>query len=109
LAKIIYDQEALIFKKSSTTDRKYQEALQKHKTAVATLARTRALVRKGVQALEARIGAEHTLVSEVKALLARLLLEWTMIYSPTTGFVSGCRRRRLHLWRAPPQLSNSVA
>jgi multidrug resistance efflux pump len=94
-AEAVFKQEAAIFKQESTTERKYLDAVQKHKAAQAALERSRALHRKSQQAFDARLGNEHTLVAEVKAQLAeaRLQLEWTRVRSPATGYVTNLQLR----------------
>jgi multidrug resistance efflux pump len=94
-ARAVYGQEDRIFKGESTTERKYLDALQKHKAAVAAVDRSAKLVLKAEQALEARIGSEHAFVAEVKAQLAtaKLDLEWTRIYAPADGYVTDLQLR----------------
>jgi multidrug resistance efflux pump len=94
-ARVVHKQERAIYKRDATTDRKYVEAVQKYKAARAALKRSRAQVRKAEQALEARIGEEHTLVAEVKARLAqaRLNLRWTRVYAPANGYVTNVQLR----------------
>ncbi len=95
LALAIYRQEKAIFSKSSTTERKYLEAEQKHKAAVAAQERARAQVRQKEQALAAKVGAEHALVAEARAQLetARLKLGWTRVVSPANGYVTNVQLR----------------
>jgi multidrug resistance efflux pump len=95
-ARTVNDQENEIYKREATTDRKYVEAVQKHKAAQAALERSRAQVRKAEQALAARIGEEHALVAEVKAQLAEasLNLEWTRVYSPCDGLITDLQLRQ---------------
>jgi multidrug resistance efflux pump len=94
-ARVVHEQEKEIFKRDATTDRKYEEAVQKYKAAQAALERSRAQVRKAEQALAARIGAEHALVAEVEAQLAsaRLDLEWTRVYAPCDGLITDLQLR----------------
>lgn len=94
-AKLVHEQEKAIFKQDATTDRKYEEAVQKYKAAQAALERSRAQVLKIEQALAARIGEEHALVAEVDAQLAqaRLNLEWTRVYAPANGYVTNVQLR----------------
>jgi multidrug resistance efflux pump len=70
-ARAVYRQEEEIYKRESTTERKYLDALQKHKASLAALDRSAHLVRHAREALDARIGAEHALVAEVQARLPR--------------------------------------
>jgi multidrug resistance efflux pump len=95
LALAIYQQEKTIFSKSSTTERKYLEAEQKHKAAVAAVDRARAQVRQKEQALAAKVGAEHALVVEARAQLetARLKLGWTRVVAPANGYVTNVQLR----------------
>ena len=94
-AQTVHEQEKEIFKQDATTDRKYVEAVQKHKAAQAALGRSRAQVRKAEQALAARIGEEHALVAEVNAQLeqARLDLDWARVYAPCDGLITDLQLR----------------
>jgi multidrug resistance efflux pump len=94
-ARAVNDQEKEIYKQEATTDRKYLDAIQKHKAAQAALVRSQAQTRKAEQALAARIGEEHALVAEVRARLAeaRLNLDWTRIYAPANGYVTNVQLR----------------
>jgi multidrug resistance efflux pump len=89
-ALAVHEQEAAIFKKESTTERKYLDAVQKHKAALAAVERARAVVRKKEQALDAMLGDEHAEVAEVKSKLAtaRLDLEWTRVFAPSNCYVT---------------------
>jgi multidrug resistance efflux pump len=94
-ARVVHDQEKEIYKRDATTDRKYQEAMQKYKAAQAAREQGQAQTRKAEQALAARIGEEHALVAEGKAQLAqaRLNLEWTRVYAPANGYVTNVQLR----------------
>jgi multidrug resistance efflux pump len=94
-AATVYGQEQAIFKQDATTDRKYEEAVQKYRAAQAALERSRAQVRRVEQALAARVGAEHALVAQAEAQLAgaRLNLEWTRVYAPCDGLVTDLQLR----------------
>jgi multidrug resistance efflux pump len=94
-ARTVHGQEQAIYKQDATTDRKYVEALQKHRAAQAALERSRAQVRRVEQALAARVGTEHALVAQVEAQLAeaRLHLEWTRVYAPCAGRVTDLQLR----------------
>lgn len=94
-AQAVFRQEAIIYKQDSTTERKYLDALQKHKAAQASREKALALVRQAEQALAARIGAEHALVAETKAQLAeaKLNLEWTKVTAPTDSYVTNLQLR----------------
>jgi len=94
-AKVVYDQEIVIFKGEATTVRRFKDAVQKYKAAQAARERGRAEIRRAEQALAARIGEEHALVAEAKAELeeARLNLEWTRIYAPANGYVTNVQLR----------------
>jgi len=95
LARAVHEQELQIFKKGSTTERKYLEALQKQQAAQALVDKARAVVRQKEQALQARIGNEHALVAEARAQLstARLNLEWTRVLAPSGGYVTDLQLR----------------
>jgi multidrug resistance efflux pump len=94
-AKVVHGQEKEIYAGDATTDRKYQEATQKHKAAQAAVKRSLELTRKAELALEAKIGEEHAQVAAVQAQLAeaRLNLEWTRIYAPANGYVTNVQLR----------------
>ena len=107
-ARVVHDQEKSIFKQEATTDRKYVEAVQKHKAAQAALERSRAQVGKVEQALAARVGEDHALVAEVEAQLAeaRLNLDWTRVSPrPTaTSPTSTCEGSYIPRRQAGPDL-----
>ena len=94
-ARTVHEQEKEIYKQEATTDRKYVEAVQKHKAAQAALERSRAQVRKAGEALAARVGDEHALVAEVEAQLAeaRLDLDWARVYAPCDGLITDLQLR----------------
>ncbi|MGD9633072.1 MAG: HlyD family secretion protein [Pirellulales bacterium] len=94
-AKVVADQEKEIFKQEATTDRKYQQALQTHKAAVAARKQAVARAKKVEQALAAMIGDEHAIVAEVQSQIevAKLDLEWTRVYAPANGFVTNVQLR----------------
>lgn len=94
-ARAVFGQEERIFKKESTTERKYLDAVQKFKAAVAAVEQSSKLVLRAEQALEARVGAEHALVAEAKAQLeeAKLDLEFTRIYAPADGYITNLQLR----------------
>jgi multidrug resistance efflux pump len=94
-AGVVHEQEKAIYKQDATTDRKYVEAAQKHKAALAALEQSRAKIRKAEQALAARVGEEHALVAEVTAQLAqaRLNLEWARVHAPANGYVTNVHLR----------------
>jgi multidrug resistance efflux pump len=94
-ARIVYGQEEQIFKKESTTERKYQDAVQKHKAAMAAVERSEQQVRQAQDALDARIGNEHALVAQAKAQLAeaRLNLSYSKVYAPCDGVITNLQLR----------------
>jgi multidrug resistance efflux pump len=118
-AEVVHDQEKEIFKQEATTDRKYVEAMQRYRAARAALERSQWQISKAKQALEARIGlavargdhagefrraeqalaarigAEHALVAEVEAQLARALLdlEWARVYAACDGLITDLQLR----------------
>jgi multidrug resistance efflux pump len=94
-AKVVHDQETLIYKKEATTDRNYVAAEQKYKAAQAAREQGEAQTRKIEQALAAQIGEEHAIVAEVEAQLAQaqLNLEWTRVYAPANGFATNVQLR----------------
>ena len=60
-ARQVFEQEERIFKKESTTERKYQDATQKHQASIAAVQRSAQLVKQAEEALDARIEGEHAL------------------------------------------------
>jgi multidrug resistance efflux pump len=94
-AATVFEQETAIFQKASTTERKYLDAVQKHKAAQAEVQRSRAVIEQKEQALAARLGDEHALVAQAQAELAsaRLDLEWTKVYAPADGYVTNLQLR----------------
>lgn len=94
-ARSVYEQEELIFKKESTTERKYLDALQKHKAAQAALARSAKKIEQVEQGLAARIGGEHALIAQVRAQLAeaKLNLDYTRVYAPTDCLITNLQLR----------------
>lgn len=94
-AKVVADQEEMIFKQEATTDRKYQQATQSLKAAQAARAQGIARAKKIEQALAAMVGDEHAIVAEIDAQLevAELDLQWTKVYAPANGFVTNVQLR----------------
>lgn len=94
-AKVVADQEQEIFKQEATTDRRYQQALQTHKAAIAARKQAAARAKKVEQALAAMIGDEHAIVAEVQSQIevAQLDLEWTRVFAPANGFVTNVQLR----------------
>ena len=73
LARTVRDQETEIYEGKATTNRRYIEAVQKHKAAEAALERSRAQVHKAEEALAARSGGVHVLIAEVRAEMAKFV------------------------------------
>jgi multidrug resistance efflux pump len=94
-ARAVHEQEEQIYKKNSTTERRYLDAVQKFKASKAQVEKARAVVRQKEDALAARLGDEHALVAEVRARLAtaRLDLEWTRVVAPVSGYVTDLQLR----------------
>lgn len=94
-AETVRKQEKDIFQQEATTDRKFVDAVQKHKAAVAARERSQAQIRKAEQALEAEIGQEHALIAEVKAQLAeaQLNLAFTQIHATCDGLITNLQLR----------------
>jgi multidrug resistance efflux pump len=94
-AKVVADQEEMIFQQEATTDRRYQQAMQDHKAAQAAHKQGIARAQKIEQALAAMIGEEHAIVAEVQSQLevAQLDLEWTRVFAPANGFVTNVQLR----------------
>jgi multidrug resistance efflux pump len=96
LTGVIREQEDVIYKQNSTSERKFIDARQKHKSAVALLDRSRAIVRQKEQALEAKVGNEHALIVAARDELAtaRLDLEWSRVTAPCDGYVTDLQLRK---------------
>jgi multidrug resistance efflux pump len=94
-AAVVYKQEELIYKKESTTERRYLDALQKHRASQAALGRSASLVQQAQDALNARIGEEHAIVAQVQAELAeaRLNLSYTRVYAPCDSIITNLQLR----------------
>ena len=94
-AKVVHDQENMIFKGDATTERRFKDAVQKHKAAQAARERAQAQISKVEQWLAARIGEQHALVAEAEAELelAKLNLEWTRVCAPANGYISNFQLR----------------
>jgi multidrug resistance efflux pump len=94
-AGAVYRQEQQIYKTDSTTERKYLDALQKHKASQATVQQSVENVRRNEDALNAKIAGEHTLVAQVKAQLAeaRLNLLYTRVHAPCDGTITNLQLR----------------
>jgi multidrug resistance efflux pump len=95
-AQAVYRQELSIFKQDSTTERRYLDALQKHRAQQALREKALAQVRQVEQALAARLGDEHALVAEARAMLAeaKLQLEWTRVYAPDDSYITNLQLRQ---------------
>jgi multidrug resistance efflux pump len=94
-ARAVHKQEEEIYKKSSTTERRYLDAVQKYKAARAQLERARALVNQKEEALAAKLGKTHAVVADAEARLAtaRLDLGWTSVTAPVDGYVTDLQLR----------------
>jgi multidrug resistance efflux pump len=94
-ARAVYRQEEEIFKKESTTERKYLDALQKHKASLAALQKSARLVQYAQEALDAMVGNEHALVAEVQAQLAeaKLNLAYSRVHAPCDGTITNLQLR----------------
>ena len=91
----VYRQESAIYQNESTTERKYLDAVQKHKASKAALNRS-VRERQSVEAaLSARIGSEHALVAKANAELAeaRLNLAYTKVHAPCTAMITNLQLR----------------
>jgi multidrug resistance efflux pump len=94
-AKVVHDQEEKIFRGDATTERRFKDAVQKHKAAQAARERAQAQIHKVEQWLAAQIGEKHALVAEAEAELelAKLNLEWTRVCAPADGYVTNFQLR----------------
>jgi multidrug resistance efflux pump len=88
-------QEEVIFKKESTTERKYLDAVQKRKASEAALDKAARTSEAIDAALSARIGEEHAKVSKAKAELAEaeLNLAYSRVSAPCDGIITNLQLR----------------
>jgi multidrug resistance efflux pump len=94
-ADAVHRQEAQIYKTDSTTERRYLEAVQKHKASQATVQQSAEAIRRVEDALQARSAGEHALVAQVKAQLAEacLNLEYARVSAPCAGTITDLQLR----------------
>lgn len=94
-ARAVHAQEEVIYKRSSTTERKYLDAVQKYKAAQAAVEQSRGAIEKSRQALAARVADEHALIAKAKAelALARLEREYAKVHAPSDGIVTDLQLR----------------
>lgn len=94
-AATVHDQEAKIYKKEATTERKYLEARDKDRAARAAVDKASLHVRNVEESLDARVGREHALVAQVNAQLAeaKLNLSWTRVLAPHDGLITDLQLR----------------
>jgi multidrug resistance efflux pump len=94
-AREVHRQEEAIYKKESTTERKYLDAIQKHKASDAALDRSARDVQSIEEVLAARVGKEHALVAKAKAELAeaQLNLAYTKVHAPCAGTITNLQLR----------------
>jgi multidrug resistance efflux pump len=94
-AREVYRQEEEIFKKASTTERKYLDALQKRKASLASVEKSARLIQHSQEGIDAKIGEEHALIAEVKAQLAeaKLNLGYCRVYAPCDGIITNLQLR----------------
>ncbi len=94
-AAAVYRQEEQIFRNEATTERRYLEALQRHKAAQATLAQNDQAIQRAEDALAARIGEEHALVAAARAELAEaeLNLGYARVTAPCSGVITNLQLR----------------
>ncbi len=91
----VLKQEEVIFKKESTTERKYLDALQNRKATEAALEKSARTAESIEAALSARVGDEHALVAKAKAQLAeaQLDLAYSKVYAPCDGMITNLQLR----------------
>lgn len=94
-AATVYKQEAQIYEKVATTERKYQEARDKDRAARAAVDKAAVGIQHVEESLAARIGKEHALVAMVKAELeeAQLNLTYTRVVAACDGVVTDLQLR----------------
>jgi multidrug resistance efflux pump len=88
-------QEEVIFKKESTTERKYLDAVQKRKATEAALDKAGRAAEAIEAALSARIGEEHARIAKAKAELAEaeLNLAYSRVAAPCDGMITNLQLR----------------
>lgn len=88
-------QEDVIFRKESTTERKYLDALQKRKASEAALERSVRSSESIAAVLAARVGDQHARVAKAKAELAEaeLNLAYSKVYAPCDGMITDLQLR----------------
>jgi len=94
-AREVYRQEEEIYRKESTTQRKYLDAIQKHKASIAALDRSMRESQSIEEVLAAKIGTEHAMVAKVKASLAEaeLNLGYSKVFAPCSGVITNLQLR----------------
>jgi membrane fusion protein, multidrug efflux system len=94
-AREVHRQEQAIYKKDATTERRYLDALQKQKASLASVEKSARTIQHSQEAIDAKVGAEHALVAEVKAQLAeaRLNLNYCRVYAPCDGRITNLQLR----------------
>jgi multidrug resistance efflux pump len=94
-AAAVFRQEEQIFRSEATTERRYLEALQRHKASQATVAQNEQAIHRAEDALAARIGEEHALVAGAKAELAEaeLNLSYARVTAPCSGVITNLQLR----------------
>jgi multidrug resistance efflux pump len=94
-AHSVLRQEEAIFKKESTTERKYLDAVQKRKATEAALEKSARTAESIEAALSARVGEEHARVAKVRAELAEaeLNLAYSRVYAPCDGLITNLQLR----------------
>lgn len=94
-AREVYKQEEEIYRKESTTERKYLDAIQKHKASIAALDRSTRESQSIEEVLAAKIGTEHAMVAKAKASLAEaeLNLAYSRVFAPCSGVITNLQLR----------------
>lgn len=94
-AREVYKQEEEIYRKESTTERKYLDAIQKHKASIAALERSTRESQSIEAVLDAKIGTEHAMVAKAKASLAEaeLNLGYSKVFAPCSGVITNLQLR----------------
>src|SRR5262249_18518311 len=94
-AREVHRQEEAIYKRESTTERKYLDAIQKFAATTAALERAGREVESIEAVLSAKVGDEHAMVAKVKAELAeaRLDLAYSKVHAPCNGSITNLQLR----------------
>ena len=94
-AREVHRQEEEIYRKESTTERKYLDAVQKFKATEAALEKAVRTSQSIEEVLAAHVGTEHAMVAKAKAELAEaeLNLSYAKVFAPCSGVITNLQLR----------------